>query len=63
MKIARQPNTAADTVEIPLQTASYDIWERKYQLRSKDGNPVDQTIEDTWSRIAKALSETETTPE
>ncbi len=63
MKTAIQPSSAANSVEIPLQSASHDIWERKYQLRSKDGQAVDASIEETWKRIAKALSETETTDE
>ncbi len=54
------PSTAA---EIPLQGASLDIWSSKYRLQSKDGTPVDQDIDATYRRVAKALAETEATPE
>ena len=41
-----------------LQPASYDIWDKKYRL--KDGDAcLDQTIADTWRRVAKALAEVE----
>ncbi|MCP3664854.1 MAG: adenosylcobalamin-dependent ribonucleoside-diphosphate reductase [Gammaproteobacteria bacterium] len=54
------PSTAA---EIPLQDASQDIWSTKYCLRTKDGAPVDKDIDSTYRRVAKALAETEATPE
>ena len=46
--------------EISMQDASLDIWKTKYRLKTKDGQPVDKVIDDTWRRIAKALAETET---
>src|SRR3569833_2438044 len=49
--------------EIPMQPASYDIWDKKYRLKSKQGEPVDATIDHTYQRVAKALSEVEATPE
>ncbi|ROU01585.1 adenosylcobalamin-dependent ribonucleoside-diphosphate reductase [Marinobacter sp. R17] len=45
---------------IPMQDASLDIWNSKYQLKTKSGEPVDQTIEDTYSRVARALAQVET---
>jgi len=36
------------------------IWDMKYRLKSDDGTPIDETIEDTWSRVAKALAAAET---
>jgi ribonucleoside-diphosphate reductase alpha chain len=48
---------------IPLQPASMDIWDKKYRLRSKTGEPVDATIDDSWQRVARALSDVEATPE
>ena len=45
--------------DIPLQVASLDIWDKKYRLRSKDGDIIDQTVDDTFSRVAKALAEVE----
>jgi len=49
--------------EIPMQPASYDIWDKKYRLKAKNGDAVDHSIDDTFRRVAKALSEVEATPE
>ncbi len=49
--------------EIPLQTASQDIWDKKYRLKTKDGRVLDQTIDDTFKRVARALSGVEETAE
>ncbi|MCV2879751.1 adenosylcobalamin-dependent ribonucleoside-diphosphate reductase [Sedimentimonas flavescens] len=38
------------------------IWDMKYRLKDADGAPVDQTVEDTWRRIARALAEVEKDP-
>jgi ribonucleoside-diphosphate reductase alpha chain len=38
------------------------IWDMKYRLKQADGTPIDQSIEDTWRRIARALAEVETDP-
>lgn len=46
-------------VDMELQPTSYEIWERKYQLKDEHQSPVDITIEDTYSRVAKALAEKE----
>ncbi|MCX7670715.1 MAG: hypothetical protein N2439_11670, partial [Anaerolineae bacterium] len=45
--------SARGEVEIPLQPASYDIWDKKYRLKTKAGEPVDQTIDDTYQRVAR----------
>ena len=42
--------------EIPFQEASLDIWDRKYRLTSKDGTPIDATMDDTWRRVATTLA-------
>src|SRR3990170_2250844 len=57
-----QPQQAV-TPEIPLQPASYDIWDKKYRLKTKAGDPVDQEIHGAWARVAQALSDVEATPE
>ena len=54
------PTSIAD---IPLQPASQDIWETKYRLKAKDGTPVDDTIDSTYQRVARALADVEATPE
>jgi ribonucleoside-diphosphate reductase alpha chain len=53
-------NTAQD---IEMQPASYDIWDKKYRLKTKKGEPVDPTIDHTYQRVAKALAEAEPTSE
>lgn len=57
-------NQAADnkTVELDkmeLQSTSQDIWDKKYRLKDKNGNAVDKTTEDTFKRVARALSNVE----
>lgn len=42
---------------------SETIWDMKYRLKQADGAPIDQTVEETWSRIAKALAVNEADPE
>jgi ribonucleoside-diphosphate reductase alpha chain len=44
---------------IPFQDASIDIWDKKYRLTSKDGTPVDKTMDDTYRRVARALADVE----
>ena len=58
-------NAKEDIAEagVPFQPASLDIWDKKYRLKSKDGDNVDQTIEDTYERVARALADVEETPE
>ena len=41
---------------------SQQIWDMKYRPKGLDGAPVDQTIEDTWQRVAKALASIEDNP-
>ncbi|WP_421238012.1 adenosylcobalamin-dependent ribonucleoside-diphosphate reductase [Aeromonas jandaei] len=48
---------------IPLQETSLEIWDSKYRLKSKDGHPVDGTIDETYQRVARALAEQELEPE
>ncbi|KFN43316.1 ribonucleotide reductase [Arenimonas oryziterrae DSM 21050 = YC6267] len=43
-----------------MQPASYDIWDKKYRLKTKKGEPVDATIDETYQRVARALSDAET---
>jgi ribonucleoside-diphosphate reductase alpha chain len=52
-----------ETAAIPLQPASYDIWDKKYRLKAKSGVPVDESVDGTYQRVARALSEVETTDE
>ncbi len=50
-------------MDIPLQPASQDIWDKKYRLKNKAGEPVDANVDETWQRVARALSDVEATPE
>ena len=38
---------------------SQQIWDMKYRLKASDGTPVDKTIEDTWTRVARTLAQAE----
>jgi len=49
--------------DLPLQPASADIWEQKYQLKDATGEAVDQRLDDTFDRVARALAAVETTNE
>jgi ribonucleoside-diphosphate reductase alpha chain len=48
---------------IPMQPASQDIWDKKYRLKTKQGEAVDADIDGTYQRVARALSDAEATPE
>ncbi|MDZ7805471.1 LAGLIDADG family homing endonuclease [Thiohalophilus sp.] len=54
---------AGSVKEIPFQDASLDIWDKKYRLKSKDGQIIDQSMDDTYKRVARALADVEETPE
>src|SRR5437867_346089 len=45
---------------IAMQPASYDIWDKKYRLKSKQGESIDASIDETYQRVAKALADAET---
>ena len=61
----------ADTLEaldsrspaVPMQPASLDIWQQKYQLKDRLGQAVDADIDASYRRVARALADIETTPE
>ncbi|HEG4447140.1 TPA: adenosylcobalamin-dependent ribonucleoside-diphosphate reductase [Aeromonas hydrophila] len=48
---------------IPLQDTSFEIWDSKYRLKSKDGVPIDGTIDETCQRVALALAGQESQPD
>ena len=45
-----------------MQSASLEIWDQKYRLKSKGGEILDRDIDGTWRRIARSLADIETTP-
>ncbi len=57
---ARPPQTKPSALaKIALQETSLDIWDKKYRLKTKDGEPVDGSIDETLDRVAKALADVE----
>lgn len=47
--------------EIGFQEASLDIWDKKYRLKSKTAEVIDQDIDATYQRVARALADVEAT--
>ncbi|KAF0191878.1 MAG: ribonucleoside-diphosphate reductase alpha chain [Gammaproteobacteria bacterium] len=45
--------------DTPFQEASLDIWDKKYRLKSKNGAVIDDTLDDTFKRVARALADVE----
>ncbi|MDP6949706.1 MAG: ribonucleotide reductase N-terminal alpha domain-containing protein, partial [Arenicellales bacterium] len=63
MKTAKPLTTPGPKKDTPFQSASVDIWDKKYRLKTKSGEALDTDIDHTYRRIARALADTETTPE
>jgi ribonucleoside-diphosphate reductase alpha chain len=59
MKTAQVTAIHKAVTEIPFQSASLDIWDKKYRLKSKDGQIIDADIDATYQRVARALAEVE----
>ncbi|AGT09485.1 adenosylcobalamin-dependent ribonucleoside-diphosphate reductase [Paracoccus aminophilus] len=38
------------------------IWDMKYRLKAADGTPLDQSVEDSWRRVARDLASVEADP-
>ena len=51
--------SASNVADLPLQEASLTIWDTKYRLKTKSGDPVDTDIQETYQRVARALAEVE----
>ena len=49
--------------QIEFQDASVDIWDNKYRLKTATGDAVDTSIDNTYKRVAEALSGVEATKE
>jgi ribonucleoside-diphosphate reductase alpha chain len=59
---AMKPAVQMDNVRtgtVGFQEASIDIWDKKYRLKSKTGEVVDETMDDTYKRVARALADVE----
>ena len=61
MSTVRVEAVRNDVLEIPMQPASQDIWDKKYRLKAKLGDPVDRTMDDSFKRVARALADAEDT--
>jgi ribonucleoside-diphosphate reductase alpha chain len=59
MSSVRVEAIGTDSQAIPFQEASLDIWDKKYRLKSKIGESIDQSIDDTSKRVARALANVE----
>jgi len=44
---------------IGFQETSLDIWDKKYRLKTKSGDIIDETMDDTYRRVASALADVE----
>ncbi|WP_242480427.1 adenosylcobalamin-dependent ribonucleoside-diphosphate reductase [Rhodovibrio sodomensis] len=44
---------------VDLAPISQRIWDMKYRLKRADGTPVDNSVDDTWARVAGALAAAE----
>ena len=51
--------TARNLTDIPFQEASRSIWDTKYRLKTRAGQPVDASILSTYERVARALADVE----
>ncbi len=49
--------------DIPFQEASQDIWDKKYRLKTQQGECLDTDIDGTYQRVAQALAEIESDDE
>ena len=63
MSSVQVESIGTDSKEIAMQEASLDIWDKKYRLKSKTGEVIDETIDHTLRRVARALADCEATPE
>ena len=57
MNTVRLEAVATDAKQdIPMQPTSLDIWDKKYRLKTKQGEPLDADIDGTYQRVARALA-------
>ncbi len=59
MKSAQVKELKTGVADIAIQPASQDIWDKKYRLKTKGGEPIDESIDGTYRRVAKALADVE----
>ena len=63
MSSVRVESIGTDNQAVPFQEASLDIWDKKYRLKSRIGECIDADIDETYKRVALAISRVEQTQE
>ena len=61
LKVVKMVNE--ESQEVPVQPVSLDIWDKKYRLKTKQGEILDKDMDDTYKRVARALADAEETEE
>ncbi len=61
MSMYLQQEASNNSTDISFQEASIDIWDKKYRLKRKTGDPVDRDMAATYERVARALADVEQT--
>lgn len=63
LQVVKTPEDAAMSEnhdqEVPMQSVSLDIWDKKYRLKTKQGEHIDKSMDDSYSRVARALADVE----
>ena len=59
--MAKTPTASevSQAIDIAYQSTSMEIWDSKYRLKSKHGDAIDITLDDTFQRVARALADLE----
>ncbi|ROH87008.1 adenosylcobalamin-dependent ribonucleoside-diphosphate reductase [Pseudomethylobacillus aquaticus] len=61
--VKSSPDQAPDLQQVPVQPVSLDIWDKKYRLKTKQGEFLDQDMDGTYQRVARALADAEDSDE
>ena len=59
MSVVNLKNQPDNNKQPALQPASEDIWDKKYRLKTMNGDAVDANIHETFNRVARALADVE----
>jgi ribonucleoside-diphosphate reductase alpha chain len=59
LKVVSAADSENAAQEVPMQSVSLDIWDKKYRLKTKQGKHIDETMDDTYQRVARALADVE----
>ncbi len=59
LKVVSAADSENTAQEVPMQSVSLDIWDKKYRLKTKQGKHIDETMDDTYQRVARALADVE----